>query len=452
MGVIPGVTGDPFPAPELTWGAWEVSGVPHRLIYIGQDTVLDWVPATGGYRTWKVDRSAVGGANPLPGPPVCTGLWTSITAGHQLVYLGGNRLLDWHPAEKRYRVWLIDRGATGNADLIPGVPQTNGLSATIGIGDQLVPLGGDRVLVWSIGTGEFRVFRHDPTAVGAADPLPGPPLAEGTWGLIRAGHRLVPLGPDRVLDWVPATGAYRVLRHDRTATGDPFHGDPDVAGTWTTIREGHELVYLDGDRVLDWEPDTGRFRMYRYDRNVTTLRRTTVRYHIKILTAPFPGHLETMITSARALYASYGIDLVHVSTETLDAGDGRPLAAFQGIVVNECKRSQGPTADQMELFKLRGNAGPRDIVVFFVRTIVGRDCVGCATHPPDQPGAVIAARQASEWTLAHEIGHVLGIDHPAVDDRNRLMNDHSTAGITNPPPDLVTEDIATIIASPYSQE
>jgi hypothetical protein len=63
---IPGATGDPFPAPALTEGAWEMTGLGHQLISIGQDTVLDWVPDTGDYRTWKVDRSAAGGADPLP--------------------------------------------------------------------------------------------------------------------------------------------------------------------------------------------------------------------------------------------------------------------------------------------------------------------------------------------------------------------------------------------------
>lgn len=448
---IPGATGDPLPAPALTEGVWQTTGAGHRLIHIGRDTVLDWVPASGTYRVWKIDRAAVGGADPLPGPALAQGQWSRITNGHELVYLGEDRLLDWQPSEKRFRVWLIDRAATGSADPLPGEPQTGGLWSTIEAGHQIISLEGDRVLVWAIGTGAFRVFRHDPAAVGAADPLPGPSLAQGTWGLIRAGHRLIPLGPDRVLDWVPATGVYRVLRHDRSATGDPFAGEPVVSGQWITVREGHELVFLDGDRVLDWEPATRHFRLWRYDRNITTLRRTTVRLHLKILTPPPSNSIETMVANARALYASYGIDLVDASREVLNAGDGSPLAHLQTLHIGECKRTEGPTAHQVELFNLRGNAGPRDIVVYFVRGLVP-DKTGCATHPPERPGAVIAARQASEWTLAHEIGHVLGLDHILVDDTNRLMNGRSTLSITNPPPDLVAAEIATIIASPISQE
>ncbi len=47
---------------------------------------------------------------------------------------------------------------------------------------------------------------------------------------------------------------------------NPFPGDPVVEGAWGTIRAGHELVYLGGDRVLDWEPATGNYRIWTYDR------------------------------------------------------------------------------------------------------------------------------------------------------------------------------------------
>lgn len=445
---IPGATGDPLPAPPLTEGDWQTVGAGHRLIFIGGDSVLDWVPASGDYRLWKVNRLAAGAADPLPAPVVCSGRWTTITTGHELVFLGGDRLLDWQPAERRFRVWLIDRAATGSADPLPGVPQTEGLWTTVGAGHELISLGGDRVLDWVAATGAFNVWRHDPAAVGAADPLPAPALAQGVWQTIRAGHRLIPLGPDRVLDWVHSTGDYRVWRHDRASTGDPFPGDPDVSGRWTTIRTGHDLVSLGGDHVLDWQPATKHFRMWRYDRNISTLRRTTVRLHLKILSKPPSIELDRMVTNATALYASYGIDLVPVTREFIDASDGTPLAHFQTVHIGECRRSQGPTTHQMELFDLRANAAPGELVVYFVRTLTP-DKTGCAVHPNGRPGAVIAARQATEWTLAHEIGHVLGlIDQNA---SNRLMH-HNTFSIINPPPDLVADEIVQIIGSEFSQE
>jgi hypothetical protein len=69
---------------------------------------------------------------------------------------------------------------------------------------------------------------------------------------------------------------------------------------------------------------------------------------------------------------------------------------------------------------------------------------GCATFPAGLPG-IMVSQTASPWTLAHEIGHALGLIHP---DNNgppfltdRLMTGGSTNNITNPPPDLIPTEI-----------
>jgi hypothetical protein len=443
---ISGATGDPLPAPAITENTWSSIAAGHRLIYIGADWVLDWVPASGAFTVWRIDRNPAAGTDPLPGPPICHGTWAGIDANHDLVYLGSDLLLDWQPSTSRFRVWLINRAAVGNADPIPGVPRTEGVWARIDRAHQLVALGGDRVLDWVSVTGVYRVWRHDPAAVGAADPLPAPALNQGQWNSIGIDHRLVPVGNDRVLDWKPTTGEFRVWRYDRTAAGDPFPGDPEVVGQWTTVRSGHDLLYVDGDRVLDWELANGHFRLYRYDRNVTTLRRATVRLHIRLLTPPRMVPLDTMVANAKALYSGYGIDLIEVSRQGI-AVDGTDRAHLQSPFIGECKRSEGPTDDLVELFDLRGGIASNEIVVYFVRNLVP-SVNGCATHAPDRPSAVVE-RDAGEWTLAHEIGHVLGLDHVAVADTNRLMNP-GTFNATNPPLDLATDEINAILASPLS--
>ena len=156
--------------------------------------------------------------------------------------------------------------------------------------------------------------------------------------------------------------------------------------------------------------------------------------HVKILTKPTIS-IEQMFTNMRWVYESVGLIVHRVSTETLN------LPALNDCDVGSC--NTGVTAEQTQLFGNRNSAGPNDVVVYFVRSTVP-PLNGCATHPAGRPGAVVA-QGASQWTMAHEIGHVLGLFH--VNDNNRLMTGNGTANITNPPPDLIHQEVITMRAS-----
>ncbi|MFC8342189.1 hypothetical protein [Streptomyces sp. NPDC057280] len=166
----------------------------------------------------------------------------------------------------------------------------------------------------------------------------------------------------------------------------------------------------------------------------------TVRLHAKILTAPNVSVIDA-VARMREVYATAGIAVELASTENLN------LPALNDIDVGQCVSGQ-TTAEQNELFAHRNNAGPDDVVAYFVRSTVP-PFNGCAAHPTNRPGAVVA-QGATQWTLGHEIGHVLGLRH--VNDNDRLMTGNGTANITNPPPDLVSDEVKTMLDSPRTQD
>jgi hypothetical protein len=260
---------DPFPGDPLVTGTWATIRTGHQLICLAGDRVLDWEPESGHYRIWAYDRTITGADDPLPGDPVVEGTWATIRTGHHLVSLGGDRVLDWEPESGHYRIWAYDRTVTGAGDPLPGDPVVEGTWATIRTGHRLVSLGFDRVLDWEPANGHYRVWAYDRAKTGQSDPLPEPPVTEGTWESIKTGQHLISLEKNRVLDWEPGTGRYRIWKFSPLQTGqqDPFPGDPIDAGTWETIRTGHQLIYLAGNRVLDWEPETGNYRIWSYDRH-----------------------------------------------------------------------------------------------------------------------------------------------------------------------------------------
>jgi hypothetical protein len=53
----------------------------------------------------------------------------------------------------------------------------------------------------------------------------------------------------------------REYRPAVTGNGAPFPGAPVVEGTWVTIGDGHVLIPLSTDRVLDWQlgSDSGHY-------------------------------------------------------------------------------------------------------------------------------------------------------------------------------------------------
>jgi hypothetical protein len=166
----------------------------------------------------------------------------------------------------------------------------------------------------------------------------------------------------------------------------------------------------------------------------------TVRLHVKILTNPTIS-VERMIVAMQQAYEAVGIRVQRASTETLN------LTALNDVDVGSCTMGS-VTQEQAQLFGNRNNAWGTDVVAYFVRSTVPA-YNGCAAHPAGRPGAVVA-QIATVWTLAHEVGHVLGLSH--VNDNNRLMTGNGTSNITNLPPDLISTEVNSMRASTLTFE
>jgi len=267
----------------------------HRLIYIGQDRAVDWVPgAKPSYRVWAYERFADGN-DPLT-EILLEGNWSTITKGHELIWLGrdlrgkpdsvDDLVLDWVPSTISedypagyYRVFRVDPEGTKYkstaSDILAEPYLVKGNWSSIRASKKLVYLGGDRVLDWEPSSGNARIWilarKAVENAVENIDPFPDAPEVEWTWDSIQKGHRIINLGGDRVLSWMPSTGWYRVWRYDRTIRdGDPFPNPPLVEGYWQDIDETHELVWLGGRQILDWQPESSKYRILLFDRTVVS--------------------------------------------------------------------------------------------------------------------------------------------------------------------------------------
>jgi len=170
--------------------------------------------------------------------------------------------------------------------------------------------------------------------------------------------------------------------------------------------------------------------------------------HVKILTEPTKFTVEQMVRATTRMYDTIGVTVRLVSTETLDIGQPE-LAYLNTIDTGGCKLSGRPAEEVIALSDFRNDADSKDIVLYICRTVKSDDgpLKGCGgAWPAGRPMAVIA-KSAFRFTMAHEIGHVLGLKHK--DNDLRLMTGNGTDIFNNPPPEPTfgEGEIETILES-----
>jgi hypothetical protein len=234
-------------------------------------------------------------------------------------------------------------------------------------------------------------------------------LPDGVVSAVRTAE-----GSLKLIGWAVASNGAITRRSDSAGQAGTSTLINLVAGDGTRDGAGRSVSLVTAVRTAE-----GRLKLI-------TWSPTCVRVHFKVLTDPSVS-TDTMLSSMRQVYTTAGMRVQLVSTEELD------LPTLTDVDAGSCTLG-ATTEEQRELFTHRNNVEPGDMVVYFVRSVTSDDGAlnGCASHPDGRPGAVVA-RIATQWTLGHEIGHVLGLRH--VSDTDRLMTGGGTANITNPPPD-----------------
>lgn len=160
---------------------------------------------------------------------------------------------------------------------------------------------------------------------------------------------------------------------------------------------------------------------------------------IALTTVPF----HRMLESTQSVYAQYGIRIDMMNGESLALSSGDQARLEQ--VDQECnwELSSGEFND----LHSRGTPAPStDILVYFIRSF-SPQLNGCGGHAVNRPACTVA-ETGTQWTVAHEIGHVMLGQNFApvhVNDTRNLMNT-TTATITSTPT-LTDKQIRQIRAS-----
>lgn len=235
-----------------------------------------------------------------------------------------------------------------------------------------------------------------------------------------------------------------VFGHDVSghSIGPPFK----LSGSRMAFNAVDRFVVMVGNAMVVTTQSGPAFGADITNRNIGSIYRLnpdlSIRLHVKLWTNPTIPFL-TMLTNMQDVYGTAGIGVVLASSQ--DFTGPNIFTPLRDLEVADNCQSNTLSGEQMQLFNNRDNVGDLDVVAHFVRTIPGLN--GCAAHPDNILGAAIA-QYASVWTLAHEIGHVLGLVHIGGENTNcadgnprccstpnvtRLMTGCSTSNIVGTP-------------------
>ena len=244
------------------------------------------------------------------------------------------------------------------------------------------------------------------------------------------------------------------------ASGWGWPSDFGVDGIDAALHSGSKTYFFSGGRYIRvTRGDTGPGTVDPgYPRSIASgwgWRRELVVVHFKsllALTNPLRDYMTMQFEAMRDLFTTAGIEVRRGSTQDL-SGDP-DVAHLVALDVGPCFLGQ-PTDEHDELFAHRDGAGPSDLVIYVLQTLVGGggNLVGCATHPAAQPGAaIVPVGAAARWLLAHEVGHVLSLRH--VDSAIPTNSDFlmwPNIAWTNTPPDLTAVEATRMADSGLSR-
>ncbi len=177
--------------------------------------------------------------------------------------------------------------------------------------------------------------------------------------------------------------------------------------------------------------------------------------HLKVVNQPGAdlNPIVQELSDAQQLYFKAEVGISLASIERID------VPGMDEVEVGSCPaaRKHELTTEQAKLFEHRNFVRPSEIVIYVVKGIVAsRDGVlGCANHPAGRPGLIMRHTPTNRWTMAHELGHVLGLSHPdCIFEQCLPWHDNlmwpDDSKLSKPQPDLTATQKAIMYLSPYT--
>jgi hypothetical protein len=399
-GSPPAVVRTDRPCSELTralarWQKQDTSGCSadddvqmRTLIPVGSGMVIDWTPLQHTIESWTLRADDTFGAG-----PVDTGAAPTNGGNLVLVALGADRVMAYQQRSGAYDLWAMNTDARGHDNQLTRVVMARSWQPSVA-GRDLLALDAGHLLDWRPGQGDYNVVTYD-RANEPVNPFSAEAGSIGKKDEFRRGHRLVALGSNRLLEWVPSRQEFRVWRYDLgRLPGDIFDATPvssgGGSGLWPSLGANHELVAVTPDRIAVWNRAQGTLETHRLDPlaadPIDPAPLATTR-HARLRSLP-PAATQPTLSNIRRL--------------VLVLPQGRSLDTFFGDYCQAAPRSQptcedGPACCERMPDAPPGTTGPRLLHAARPGTPGGDD----ETYRPNQTYACLAQKIGDDGTMSH---------------------------------------------------
>jgi hypothetical protein len=232
-----------------------------ELHAIGDGFVMDWTPRTRVARVWALSDDP---QQPLGADPVNSGAHPSFLTRTTIIPIGKSRVLLVQTDRTDVSIFTVNTTKGARDVILPSLG--NGRFEDRFNGHGMLGLGDDYFLDYRKGTGGYRVGRVDETQRNTPQVLANTPF-RGLKAELRRGARVVNLGQQRLLEWVPLTGRYRIWEYSLDpARTDIFDAAPVAQGQVPPdVTANHDLLVPAPNRLLLWRRDDGNVQLRALD-------------------------------------------------------------------------------------------------------------------------------------------------------------------------------------------
>lgn len=219
-----------------------------NVVALGDGYVVFWTPLNGYADLWRLDSDEHFGEGPLS-----AFFYEGSSLSRSLTPLNQELAFEYNQATSKARLRGVLPSARGEINALFDLEAVRPWPRALG-GRNFLSLKDNSLLDFELGSGNYAVVRYETGGAEAFTRFEHVGQREA----FRRGHRWLPIGESRLLEWLPRAHEFHVWGYDLSRLpNDVLSSEPLASGNWPELREEQDLLPLTETRVAIWDRALG---------------------------------------------------------------------------------------------------------------------------------------------------------------------------------------------------